>query len=58
MPDMFDDSKGLRRQFVPNEGGEKGANGKTGAWKAREDAPPPFELSQLRCSSKDAKQGS
>ena len=39
MPNMLDEAKGLRRQFVPNENGEKGPDGKTGVWKAREDAP-------------------
>ena len=37
--------------------GKTGANGKTGVWEAREDAPSPFNLTQLRCSSKDAKAG-
>ena len=46
-------SSPMRRQFVPNENGEKGPDGKTGVWMAREDAPTPFNLSQLRCTSPD-----
>ena len=34
MPNMLDEAKGLRRQFVPNENGEKGPDGKTGVWMA------------------------